>query len=139
MNLDELIGKVLADDEQSRALVAKASFQHLLARVFSDYEEDSAAELLLGILKVIVSSDHLASAAEWKLFNFVLGREYTYDQYVALTDYGSDPELVDAVDREIDAMDEESKMHAILLALCFITIDGEVTDSEKALLAKIIA
>ena len=53
-----------------------------------------------------------------------------------MTNGGSDPELVDSVDRFIDSLDEDGKIASVVMALSFMTIDGEITESERQTLQK---
>lgn len=136
MEVDGIIAKVASLTVQERLNLARNTYADLMARLSEKYGDEEAVKIFITFVKVFVSADKVTTDAEYALFKLITECNWSFSDFYEMTNGGSDPELVDAVDRFIDSLDEDGKIASVVMAMSFMTIDGEITESERQTLQK---
>ena len=108
------------------------------ANITGGIDDDTTFNFLTNVIKLFVSADRNCTELECKLFNDVMGTSLTYEQFYNLTNGGSDPEFVQAMDELIDALPDEAKVDVCTFGLTIIAADDTITGAEQALFEKIL-
>lgn len=124
--------------EQRVAVAQKAAANVLSALEQGGVEDEVKFSFLTNVIKLFVSADKNCTELECKLFNDVLGTSLTYEQFYNLTNGGSDPQFIQAMDEIIDSLPDEVKVDVCTFGLTIIAADDTITGAEQALFEKIL-
>ena len=111
----------------------------VLSRAFEDrgIADDDFVEFTIYLVRLGVSADRMLTQAEYDLWHNAFRVALSPQQFHDMTNGGAAPEFIEKMDQLVDSLDEETKKAACTIVMCFIAIDGEVTDTEFDLLVKL--
>lgn len=138
-NLDSAIQQFVNQNEEDRIAHAKNATKEIGIYLSScGFTKKEALNFYLNIVRLFVSADNKCGETEYILFKKVLNVEMSYDSFFELTNGGATDEFIEAMDRIIDNMKYEIKIHVCTLGLTIICSDGVVSESERELIKKIV-
>ena len=137
--LQDIYSNYLNQSEEERITVAQKATA-AIAGFFSEsgLTQKESLNFYINIVRLFVSADRRCSQQEVNLFNKILGADYSYEDFFNLTNGGSNPEFVKAMDDIIDTMPEEPKIAVCVLGLTFLAADGELKESEIDIFERIL-
>ena len=100
---------------------------------------DKAVAIVNMLIAVGVSGDRVTSAEEHELYNAIFQRNDDYELFYELTNGGAQETMIEMIDSIVDIMSEEGKQAACMLALCFISADGELTPAEIEVFERLLS
>ena len=125
---------------EERVNMAVQSFDAVWAELKArKVPSDKAVAIVNMLIAVGVSGDRVTSAEEHELYNAIFQRNDDYELFYELTNGGAQETMIEMIDSIVDIMSEEGKQAACMLALCFISADGELTPAEIAVFEKLLA
>ena len=104
--------------------------------------DEDGLNFILNCIRLFVSADRKCSETEYRLFLDMTGMsedQFTVENFYEMTNGGSDPEFINALDEVIDSMDDDAKLALCQLGLAFLSSDGQLTSTEIAIFEKILA
>ncbi|MCR4911770.1 MAG: hypothetical protein K5925_04535 [Bacilli bacterium] len=137
--LQDIYSNYLNQTEEERIAVAQKATA-AIAGFFSEsgLTQKESLNFYINIVRLFVSADRRCSQQEVNLFNKILGVDYSYEDFFNLTNGGSNPEFVKAMDDIIDTMPEEPKIAVCVLGLTLLAADGELKESEIDIFERIL-
>lgn len=139
MEFRELYQQYVNHSHEQRVAVAQKAAANVLAALDQGGIEDEVKfSFLTNVIKLFVSADKNCTELECRLFNDVLGTSLTYEQFYNLTNGGSDPQFIQAMDELIDALPDEVKVDVCTFGLTIIAADDTITGSEQAIFERIL-
>ena len=139
-NIDNLFVSYLLLDEKTRLRKAQKA-TNKLAKYLTDetqYTDKQVFRFYVNVVSLFVSADHECGREEWKLFNAILDGQYSYDTFYQYTDGGSNPEFQERMFRQIAALPKKIRDAIITIGLAFSISEKELSDSERAIIERII-
>ena len=100
-------------------------------------DAETITTFIISLLKVAISADRSLTQEEYDLFCEVTGNYVDPDEFYEITNGGSDPRIVNAVDEEIDHFTDEAKFACCTFVLCFVSSDGNITKDEEKLMIRL--
>ena len=139
MEFRELYQKYVNQSHEERVNVAQRAAANVLGALKDGGIDDEITfNFLTNVIKLFVSADRNCTEAECRLFNDVMGTSLSYEQFYNLTNGGSDPEFVKAMDELIDSLPDDSKVDVCTFGLTIIAADDTITGAEQALFERIL-
>ena len=134
--LNQLIDESAKWSKEDRVSICKGAV-HKIFETLSVNGEQEVNNFLMLLLRVGVSGDKTLSVEEYELFVLVTGSVPDPDEFYDMTNGGSDPALVKAIDEEIDHFTDDAKFACCTFVLCFFSADEVITDNERAVITKL--
>ena len=126
-----------ATTEERIALGKQALNDTLEVLVKNGISPEDTTKIVLGLLRVFVSADRECNYEEYELFNAITGIPLREEEFYELTNGGSDPEFVQAIDDVIDCLSVSEKAPICLFGLTIMASDDELTPEEQELFTKL--
>lgn len=134
----ELIQQSATWDNDYRASICRGALQSIVEELDCNSKED-IRNFVVALIRVGVSADRSCDQAELDLYRAAIDPEIKGQDFYEMTNGGRDPELIEAIDENIDHFTDDAKFACCTLVLCFITADHKVTDEEAKLIQKLFA
>ena len=126
-----------ASDEQRIALGKQALGDAIKIFIKYGLTQDQTLIFVKDLIKLFVGADGTCSKRELDLFNAITGIPLREEEFYELTNGGSDPEFVQAIDDVIDCLSVSEKAPICLFGLTILASDDELTPEEQELFTKL--
>ncbi len=137
--VNDLINQSKSMSMDQRVSIANSATSTIIAQLKKlNVSTEATSAFLINIFKLFVSGDKKTRNDEYVLFKKLFNLDIDNDTFFNITNYGSDSNFVKEMDELVDASPNEVAVAVATLGILIITADGEVTDSEKALLERIM-
>lgn len=137
--INDLINQSKSMSMEQRVNIAHQATDSIIAQLKKlEISTEAITAFLINIFKLFVSGDKKTRKDEYILFKTLFNLDIDTDTFFDLTNYGSDEKFVAQIDDLVDSSPNEVAVAVATLGILIITADGEVTDSEKALLERIM-
>ena len=138
--LDEIYNNYLAMDEATRIGRSKIAASKILYYLIHTAEltKKESVVILIAIIRLFVAYDKMVTEQECKLFNDVVGTEFTLEQFKELIDVDLTKERIEEMDGIIDSFPVLLKGEICVLGLSFIASDGNISEEEKAIFERVL-
>ena len=100
-------------------------------------KEHNGAVMVAPIMNTMLASDGKFTTLEHKLLSDLIG-DIDYESAKSAIQAQSSSEWVDAVDKLIDACDDEMKSNLLVLVTCFAAVDHSITIDEQRYIVKLM-
>ena len=138
--IDEIIGQVTGLTPEERVYLGRDAYKELCEALAEMNLKKQYVDTYIQLtVRAFVSADKVCDELEKDIFNAITGAGFTFEQFAEYSDYGSGAEFVEKYDELVDAGTPKLKTATSIFGLCIMAHDGVVTESEKALLEKILA
>ena len=137
--INDLINQSKSMSMEQRVNIAHQATDAIIVQLKKlEISTEAITAFLINIFKLFVSGDKKTRKDEYILFKTLFNLDIDTDTFFDLTNYGSDEKFVAQIDDLVDSSPNEVAVAVATLGILIITADGEVTDSEKALLERIM-
>ena len=137
--LDDVFNKYLHMTYRQKVDVARETIADMADFLLKlEVGEEDRVNFYINLVRLFAGADQKFSLEECKLFNDIFSINLTYKEFTSLM-VGHDEEFVDNMDKIIDMMDEEAKVSACSFGLVFLSVDRNITDSERKVFERILA
>lgn len=119
-----------------RRSICQGAYEKIIEEL-SVNDSEAIANFVVGLLKVAISADRSLTQEEYDLFCDVTGNYVDPDEFYEITNGGSDPRVIKAVDEEVDHFTDEAKFACCTFVLCFVSSDGKITKDEEKLMIRL--
>ncbi len=137
--INELINQSKTMSMDQRLSIAHEATGAIISQLKKlDISTDATSTFLINIFKLFVSGDKKTRNDEYVLFKELFNLSIDKDTFFNITNYGADANFIKEIDELVDCAPQEVAVAVATLGILIITADGEVTDSERALLERII-
>ncbi len=137
--INDLINQSKSMSMEQRVNIAHQATDSIITQLKKlEISTEAITAFLINIFKLFVSGDKKTRKDEYVLFKTLFNLDIDTDTFFDLTNYGSDEKFVAQIDDLVDSSPNEVAVAVATLGILIITADGEVTDSEKALLERIM-
>lgn len=117
---------------------AKKAYAELGARMqAAGYSADEIDDFATMLVRLAAGADKHSSAEELKLFEEATGIKTDKYEFFAMNKNAGEESFVSAVDEIVDCLKKEAKASAVRFVALFFVVDNELSDKEKALLARL--
>ena len=134
----DLLNEAKGWDFEHRAGVCAGALQAMVKELSAN-DNDAIRSFIIALLRVAVSADRSCEQGEYDLYRAVIDENISGDDFYELTNGGSNPELIKAVDENIDSFTDDAKFACCTFVLCCLTADRDITSNEEALIQKLFA
>ena len=137
--LDDVFNKYLHMTYRQKVDVARETIADMADFLLKlEVGEEDRVNFYINLVRLFAGADQKFSLEECKLFNDIFSINLTYKEFTSLM-VGHDEEFVENMDKIIDMMDEKAKISACSFGLVFLSVDRNITDSERKVFERILA
>ncbi len=137
--INDLINQSKTMSMEQRVSIAHQATDTIIVQLKKlEISTEAITAFLINIFKLFVSGDKKTRNDEYVLFKTLFNLNIDTDTFFNLTNYGSDEKFVSQIDDLVDSSPNEVAVAVATLGILIITADGEVADSERALLERIM-
>lgn len=139
MTAEELFNAYLNESQEDRLRRVSGAAQVVFGFLKqTELSEEEQFGFFVHVIGMFVAADGQLTRGELELFNALFDASYTPQQVAELLGNCARPEVVQAMDELIDSMPEEAKLATCSVGLAFAAADGQLTEHEVNLFAKIL-
>ncbi len=134
----ELMQDVVNASKADRIALGKKSLDDAIQILIDhDISAEDTTRFIKGLLSVFVSADRECSYEEYELVCEITGIKFSEEEFYEMTNGGSDPEIIQALDEVIDTLSVREKAAFCLFGLAIMASDEELTPEEQALFIRL--
>ena len=133
----DIFEEFLSFSHEKRVDMGKAAASEIIKECRAAGAPDSdIVAFLCNITKLFVSVDRSCAQGEYELFVDVTGFELKPQQFFDMTNKGGSADFVSYMLDTISKFSKDGREACCVFGLCICSADGEITDAEKAMIAR---
>ena len=138
MKVKELLANYKSLSFEQKLEEAKKAYAELGARMqASGYSADEIDDFATMLVRLAAGADKHSSAEELELFEKATGIKTDKYEFFSMNKNAGEEAFVSAIDEIVDSLKKETKAAAVKFVALFFVVDNELSDKEKALLARL--
>ena len=102
-------------------------------------DDEKATNAVIMFTRLFVSADRDCTRDEFLLFKAITGFDVNEDQFFEMTNYGSNSQFVSDICDFASVLTQEDRAAMIVFGCAIVSADGKITDSEFALIDKLMS
>ena len=139
-NLEQVYINMLNMTNDQRVIGARHFIAELLTYFQNTNTNQELADLtILYTVYMFITADGDVTKDEYKLFEEIFELGFSYKQFKKEVTVVNNPQMVNNLFTMIRPMDYEIRVNLVMLALNFLSCDGELSKEEQSLVVKILS